>query len=214
MDARHVTRSLLLALALAGLSVAPGRALAACKIGKMAELPVTMTAMKPMLATKINGADAQFVVDSGAFYSLITPASAAAFNLKLRSAPFRITLAGIGGTSNAQITTVKDLTLANIPLTNIEFIVGGNDPGSGAIGFLGQNVLKVGDVEYDLANGAIRLMRVDDCRRTMMAYWVAPGQGYSVIDIGDTTPMEPHTTGTVYLNGKRIRALFDTGATT
>jgi predicted aspartyl protease len=214
MTAWHAARALLAALAVAGLPVVPGAALAKCTVGKMAELPVTMTAMKPMVAAKINGADALFVADSGAFYSLITPASAAAFNLELRSAPGRIMITGIGGTSNALLTTVKDFTLANIPLTNVDFIVGGNDPGSGAVGYLGQNVLKVGDVEYDLANGMIRLLRPQDCRRSMMAYWVQPSQSFSVIDIEDATPVEPHTQGVAYLNGKRIRVIFDTGATT
>jgi tetratricopeptide (TPR) repeat protein len=205
-------RSILAALVLFGLS--GPQAFAACKIGKLAELPVTMTHMKPMVSAKINGADALFVADSGAFYSLITPASAAAFNLEARSAPFLIMLEGIGGKSNALITTVKDFTLANIPLRDIEFIVGGNDPGSGAIGFLGQNVLKAGDVEYDLANGVIRLMHPDDCRRTMMAYWVQPSQAFSVIEIDDATAQTPHTTGLAYVNGKRVRVLFDTGAGT
>jgi tetratricopeptide (TPR) repeat protein len=209
------TRSFLAtALALAGVSAAPGLTLAKCTVGKIAELPVTMTAMKPLLAAKINGQDALFVADSGAFYSLITPASAAAYNLKTRAAPSRITLEGIGGTSNALITTVRDFTLADIPLTDIEFMVGGNDPGTGAIGYLGQNVLKVGDIEYDLANGIIRLLRPNDCRRSMMAYWVQPSQRFSVIDIDDATAINPHTTGVAYLNGKRIRVLFDTGATT
>jgi tetratricopeptide (TPR) repeat protein/predicted aspartyl protease len=207
-------RSFLVALALVAAAATSGLACAKCRIGKMAELPVTMTAMKPMVAAKINGADALFVADSGAFYSLITPASAAAFNLKTRATRFRLTIEGIGGTSNALITTVKEFTLADIPLTDIEFMVGGNDPGMGAIGFLGQNVLKVGDVEYDLANGVIRLMRPDDCRRTMMAYWVQPSQAFSVIDIDDATAVNPHTSGIAYLNGKRIRVMFDTGATT
>jgi tetratricopeptide (TPR) repeat protein len=204
-------RSVIAALVLLGLSV---QSLADCKIGKLAELPVTMTHMKPLVSAKINGADALFVVDSGAFFSLITPASAAAFNLKTRAAPFAITLEGIGGKSNAALATVNEFRLAGIPLTNVDFIVGGNDPGSGAIGFLGQNVLKAGDVEYDLANGVIRLMRPDDCRRAMMAYWIQPSQPYSVIEIADATLLQPHTTGVAYVNGKRVRVLFDTGAGT
>jgi tetratricopeptide (TPR) repeat protein len=204
-------RSATTALVLLGVSV---QSLAACKLGKLAELPVTMTHMKPLVAAQINGADALFVVDSGAFFSLIAPASAAAFNLKTRPAPFPITLEGIGGKSNASVTTVKDFTLASIPLKYIDFIVGGNDPGSGAIGFLGQNVLKAGDVEYDLANGVIRLMRPEDCRRATMAYWAQPSQAVSVIDIADATPLSPHTTGVAYVNDKRVRVMFDTGAGT
>ncbi|HEU4625481.1 MAG TPA: aspartyl protease family protein [Steroidobacteraceae bacterium] len=208
----HAARALVPALGLAGLMFVPAGALAKCSVGKIAELPVTMRAMKPLVSAKINGASALFVADSGAFYSLITPASAAAYDLELRSAPTPITISGIGGTSKALLTTVKNFTLADIPLSNVDFIVGGNDPGSGAIGYLGQNVLQVGDVEYDLANGVIRLMRPDDCRRAMMAYWVQPPQSFSVVDIKEGTPIEPHTRGVAYVNGKRIRVMFDTGA--
>ena len=41
-------------------------AAAECKLGKFAELPVTMTSLKPIVAAKINGEEAHFVADSGA----------------------------------------------------------------------------------------------------------------------------------------------------
>lgn len=50
-----------------------GVAAARCKVGLIAELPVTLNGMRPMITAKINGQDARFIVDSGAFFSLITP---------------------------------------------------------------------------------------------------------------------------------------------
>ncbi len=52
-------------------------AAAQCKLGIVAELPVTMAGREPLVDARINGADTRFIADSGAFYSLITPASAA-----------------------------------------------------------------------------------------------------------------------------------------
>lgn len=187
---------------------------AGCKVGKIAELAVTMNGMRPMITAKINGVDAQFIADSGAFFSLIAPASAAEYKLRTRPAPFHLMLQGVGGVTEAEVTTVKEFTLAGVPLHNIEFVVGGSQPGGGSVGLLGQNVLRIADVEYDLSNGAIRLMKPDGCSKTNMAYWAKEGDAYSVIDIAWATAGSPHTTGTAYINGAKIRVLFDTGAAT
>lgn len=187
---------------------------AGCKIGKIAELPVTMNGLRPMVTAKINGAEAQFIADSGAFFSLISPASAAEYKLRTQPAPFHLMIEGIGGRSEAQVTTVKEFTLAGVPIKDVQFVVGGSQPGAGAVGLLGQNVLRIADVEYDLSNGAIRLMKPDGCNKTIMAYWAKDGEAYSVIDIAWATSASPHTTSTAFLNGAKLRVLFDTGAAT
>jgi tetratricopeptide (TPR) repeat protein len=206
-------RGLLVAAMMLGLTVPPVRALAGCKLGTIADLPVTMAGLRPMVTAKINGTDALFIADSGAFYSMITPAAAAEFRLKLSPPPPNLNLRGIGGEVQTSVTTVKEFTLANRAIPHVEFIVGGSDPGSGAAGLLGQNVLGLADVEYDLANGAIRLMRAEDCRKTVLAYW-ATDKPYSVVDIDLATPISPHTISTAFINGTKIRVLFDTGAAT
>jgi tetratricopeptide (TPR) repeat protein/predicted aspartyl protease len=187
-----------------------------CKIGRIAELPVTMNGLRPMVDAKIDGKDARFIADSGAFYSLISPAAAAEYTLRVDPAPLNIRLKGIGGSARAEMTTVKAFTIAGATLKNVPFFVGGADMGSGAAGLLGQNVLRIADVEYDLSNGAIRLMKPESgCSKTsMMAYWTRPGDAYSLIDIAWATPEFPHTTSTAYLDGTKIRVLFDTGAAT
>jgi tetratricopeptide (TPR) repeat protein/predicted aspartyl protease len=190
-----------------------GSAAAACKLARLAELPVTMVDRKPMVTAKINGVEARFAVDSGAFFSVITPANAAEYQLKLHAAPAWIRVTGIGGETQVSMTTVKVFTLAGIPFPEVEFLVGGGEVGGGGVGVIGQNVLRLGDVEYDLAQGAIRLMREDDCRKTSMAYWARdPQVAVSVMDIEYATPQSPFTTGSAMLNGTKIRVMFDTGA--
>jgi predicted aspartyl protease len=205
-------RPWLVALIVLTLSGSPTRVFATCKVGILAELPVTMRGLRPLVSAKINGSEALFIADSGAFYSLITPAAAAQFKLQLRAAPYGFVLAGVGGEARAWLTTVKTFTLLDTPIANMEFIVGGNEL-EGAVGVLGQNVFRIADVEYDLARGAIRLMRPHDCRKATLAYWAA-SQPYSVVDIDPATPQSPHTTSFAYVNGARIRVLFDTGAPT
>ena len=46
-------------------------AAAKCKISKVVDLPITMNSLRPTIDVKINNRDAKFVLDSGAFYSMI-----------------------------------------------------------------------------------------------------------------------------------------------
>src|SRR3954470_10718471 len=167
----------------AGLVSSPLCAAGSCKSGMIAELPVTMNGMRPTISAKINGEDARFIVDSGAFFSLITGPAAAQYKLSVRDAPFNLLLEGIGGTSRADMATVKSFTLAGIPVRNAQFIVGGSAFGPNMAGLLGQNVLRIADVEYDLANGAIKLMKPDNCTKANMAYWAKVGDAYSEMEI-------------------------------
>jgi len=209
----HCVRICAVSLALVILSTLPPRAFASCKLGKMAELPITMSGSKPQLTAKINGEDAQFVADSGAFYSMMSEASASQYKLSLRPTRFGFYVTGVGGTVTPSIATVKVFTIAGVPIKNVEFLVGGSEVGgSASVGVLGQNFFRIGDTEYDLANGVIRLMHPDDCKHTNLAYWVKGTEDFSIVEIDSTTEVAPYTIGTAYVNGARVRVMFDTGA--
>jgi tetratricopeptide (TPR) repeat protein len=201
-------------LALVGLLLCAGTAAGEpCKLGRLAELPVTMENRLPLVHAAINGKDARFVADSGAFFSMLTPAAAKQFGLPLQFAE-GVLVEGVGGSTLASMTTVKTFTIFGMDLPKVPFYVFGNDVGGGAVGLLGQNVFRLGDVDYDLANGTINLLRAHgDCKKTALAYWAhAAGVTYSEIDIDSATLERPHTMGSAFLNGKRIRVMFDTGA--
>ncbi|MGA0603029.1 aspartyl protease family protein [Caulobacter sp. KR2-114] len=191
-----------------GLALAGGAAQAKCHVDQIAELPVTMSPNGPLVSARINGHDVQFVADSGAFYSLLSPGAAHDLGLKLEPAPFA-TLRGAGGETDVHLTTVKTFTLAGVNVSNVEFLVGGGEVGG--VGLMGQNVLGLADTEYDLAGGAIRLMKPVDCGDRLLAYWAGP-KPISTLRIEWPTPIAPHTFGEVWVNGVRMRAMFDTGA--
>ena len=193
-----------------------GAALGACKLAKFAEFPITMTNLRPLMMAKINDRDVQFLVDSGAFFSMLSGASAAELNLKTHMAPFGLYVTGLGGgATSVSVATVKEFTLAGVPIHDVDFLVGGSEIGSGSIGLLGQNILHIGDVEYDLGQGVVRLMKPEDCRKSVLAYWLSgTSQPYSVIDIEPTSRERFHTLGFASVNGSEIRVMFDTGAGT
>jgi tetratricopeptide (TPR) repeat protein/predicted aspartyl protease len=194
------------------LAICPLLASAKCQLAKLVDLPITMSGMRPTITAKINGADAQFALDSGAFYSMISSATAAQFQLRLRPAPYGLRVNGVGGSADTSLAVVKVFTLAGFPLHDVEFLVGGSEIGGGSVGLMGQNFLEKWDVEYDLARGVVRLFKAEDCKHTLLAYWTTPGQDVSMMDISYTTPLRPHTTGTAFINGAKIAVVFDTGA--
>ena len=173
-----------------------------------------MNSLRPTIDVKINDRDATFVLDSGAFYSIMSSATAAEYNLKTTPGPFGFKIIGVGGAADVDIATVKSFSYAGVTIKNVEFLVGGGEVGNGDAGLLGQNFLERFDVEYDLAKGMIRLFRTQDCEHTRLAYWLAPDQAYSFMPIDRIDPMHPHTIGVAYVNDHKIRVAFDTGAYT
>jgi tetratricopeptide (TPR) repeat protein len=200
---------------------------AACSL-KATELPVTMSGLRPLVPVKINGVPLYLIVDSGAFSSVLSAATAARLRLPYNAR--QVQLEGVAGDATAAATTVRQFAFAGSTWSDMRFLVGGTDPGGGAAGLLGQNVLHLTDIEYDFANGVIRLMRAEDCGHSPLAYW-ARTVPYSVIDTDPVIavsaptrrrrgltaerPSEPvieGVAGTAYLNGVKIRVLFDTGS--
>lgn len=205
-------RRLLILAALTALSGAQPAA-AKCSIAKVAELPVTMAGLRPLVAVKVNGQDTMLMADSGAFYSILTPQAAKRLGLKVEAMPFGYRLSGATGDLSTGVTKVKAFGIGPSTVPNIEFLVAGGEIGAEAAGVLGQNVLGAFDVEYDLANGVIRLFKTRDCGKTMLAYWAGQAP-VSIVDIRKTSAADPHIIAPVLLNGVRLQALFDTGAPT
>ncbi|WP_084581941.1 retroviral-like aspartic protease family protein [Sphingomonas azotifigens] len=180
-----------------------------CQFAKVAELKVTMKGLEPIVETTVNGKPAPFLLDSGAFYSLIPQPVARALDLPLSAAPPGFQLRGIGGSVNTQVARVAHFGLAGADIPNVEFLVGGSD--TGQTGLIGQNVLGLGDVEYDFPNGAVRLFRPKNCGKIAFAYWTE-GKPFFEIPIQSKEEARNHTVGTVELDGAKLKATFDTGA--
>jgi len=185
-----------------------------CEMRQVAELPIVMRGYQPTLAVKINGKDARFLLDSGAQFSMISAATAAEYGLKTASGFMNLKVKGIGGSQDARTAKVDQFSIGHVVVNDAQFMVGGSEVGPGLSGILGQNMLKNFEVEYDLGHGMVRLFQSKNCDNVMLAYWLAPNEVYSKVPILSVAESRAHTVGYAYINGKKIAAMFDSGAST
>lgn len=207
--AARLARALSLS-ALLGVAAMPA-AFAGCDITTM-EIPVRLVDHRPVATLVLNGVEVPMLVDSGAFFSVISPATATQLNLPLRPLPPGMRLSGHTGRIEAKRTVVEKVGLVGAELSNIPFIVGGNQLNAGIQGILGRNILSFADTEYDLAHGVVRLVfPKGDCADVNLAYWAGNAP---VISTALHTRLrgETHIYADAELNGRRVRALMDTGA--
>ena len=178
-------------------------------------IPVKIIDSRPVATLTLNGVEVRMLVDSGAFYSFLTPSTADELKLPRRMLPFGHHISGYTGGVEAQLTTVTKVGLSGVGLNRVDFVVGGSELGSGIRGILGRNILAVADTEYDLAHGVIRLVRPKgDCRQANLAYWA--GEAPVIEAAMDSSASDRDTAVLVpaRINGVKVSALMDTGAPT
>ena len=181
---------------------------ATCQLLKYGTLPVEMINGQPTTMVKINGADTRFVLDTGAYFNFMSRANALALRLRLQAAPMGYRMTGVGGSADAQLVDVKEFGILDTTLRNIEFLVGGTDMGSG---LLGADLLDAADLDVDLAHGKLTLFKADHCKKAVLAYWTKGS--YNVAEIEPShDPSDRRTFLNVTINGRRLRALLDSGA--
>ncbi len=201
------------ALVLALLLTMPLAARSGCRLGKF-EIPVAMAGTRAVATLHINGTAVPFTVDSGAFFSSVTDAAAEQLQLRVRRAPDGLRAYGLTGRVDFRLTEVAKLGFQNAEIPRIEFLVGGNEPGGGTMGLLGRNLLSWADAEYDIANGAIRIMVPDgdDCDQKGMAYW-AGSKPVAVAELRHSVRERfPAIKVRVKINDHTLMAVLDTGA--
>ncbi len=195
------------------LFIPAGDAGAKCTLSQIVQLPITMDGMQPLVPVKFNGTEAFLQLASGSDYSLVTTSKAIELHLDVEHDRRVAGLVNMtGGLTRVDVTTVADFALAGVSVPKVEFLVGPISVSARAAGFMGQNVLGLADVEYDLGNGVLRYMKPEECGDEELAYWAA-GKPYSSADIDAHTRKSPWLLGWAYINGVKIRIKFDTAFT-
>ncbi|WP_068090010.1 aspartyl protease family protein [Novosphingobium rosa] len=208
---RGFARMMMVALLTSGVGVSSAYA-ADCTAASYGTLPVEMIGGRATTMVKINGKDMRFILDTGAFFSIMSRATAQGLGLPLQMTPPGFYIQGIGGKADASIATVRDFGILGANLHNIQFLVGGSDAGTG---LLGSNLLNIFDLDADLSQGKATLIRTSGCgSKASLAYWAKDGNYNEAPLLSPKTEHDRSSRVTVFVNGKPVIAELDTGATT
>jgi clan AA aspartic protease (TIGR02281 family) len=178
-----------------------------CHLGKFGSLPVEMVGLRAKVPAKVNGRSTHFILDTGAFFSMMSGASAAALGVEPAPASRNLKLTGVGGDVKAKQAFIDDLHIPGLSMDNAPFLIGGTDAGEA---LLGANLLEQFDLEIDLAHGKVALFRETQCDSAPLAYWAKES---NVVDLEPSeNPYDRRTFLAVTINGATLRALLDSGA--
>jgi hypothetical protein len=208
-----LTRRLALGAAGAGLF---GRfAIAACDVQERASVGLTLARGLVLVPVEIDGAQASFVLDTGAARSVVTEAAVKRLGLA-RDPWVGTTMSGIGGITRRPNVVTRSFSLGGVPLvrqtlhgdTSLTVAQVPSASGSGPLidGLLGRDYLSVFDLDLNLPERRLTLFQVGGCTGRFLPWQ----QGY--IAIPATMPTESALMLAVDVDGVRLRALLDTGA--
>ncbi len=199
--------------ALLSILILPSVAVSAqCDLRKVAELPVVMHGarrLRPVVAATIDGVDANLIFDSGGALDMLFQASTPRLRLHPQAPPPGFQMRSFGQTVQAQVTRAGNMAFGGIEVAPADFVVTDGFVGEGIDGLLGQAAMANYDVEFDLADGVIRLFAPVGCESSNLAYWAGP-QRVSVVEL-EPFREAARPFGQVKVNGVLLRALFDSG---
>ncbi len=158
----------------------------------------------PIISIGIDGQPRKFLLDTGGFWSLISPNIIAAYKPTTAGLSGRLGLQGLPLDKSVKI---HDLGLGNALFHGIEFYVAPPSYGLGD-GTLGANWLQNFDVEIDPVKNTASFFSHDHCEGNVV-YW--PHQDLAIIPF-DSDRMQEQISLTLTLAGKEIKAIIDTGS--
>ena len=197
------------ALTAALLFLAPTAASADCKLLQIAEFHADVLRGVPIISGQINGQPIKILIDSGSAASIVIRNSAKRLGL----AEGRVTgsrMYGLGGSTETGTVMIKQLKVDNYATTDLEFRVAGAPADKFPFDLiLGDDFLSKADVEFDLADGFIRMFKPQGCAPAQLVYW---GKPYSQAVLLPSPNVAPATQAEVLLNGRKFTGTLDTGA--
>ena len=189
----------------------PKFAIAECTLRTM-ELPVQVIDQRGIATVTINGVQVPLMVNTGAFYSSLTPEAAERLQLHVIDAPITLNVRGLTGRVDERVAKVDKLQILQGDISGIDFLVGGHAR-RGTMGVMGRNILSFSDTEYDLVHGVIRFVRHDgECSNTNIAYWAQGGPVTELRLQRSNAKFSPAIEAVASINGQNLRVEFDTGA--
>jgi predicted aspartyl protease len=162
----------------------------------------------PVVPVSVAGKPKEFIVDTGAYVSVLFPPVVAELGLTRRNIALRI-IGADGRSSNAAV-RVPEFAIGRLRAADVSFMVGtGKDRGEsgGAAGYLGPEILQTYDVDFDFGAGKFNLIDPNHCEGQVV-YW--PARAVAVVPFRLDSNF--HIVFPATIDGKRVDAMLDTGA--
>ena len=135
---------------------------------RQASLPFNIVNGHIVIVVMINGTPKHFLIDTGAFYSILSPEAAADLHMTTYDLGMNATITGIGGKEAERYTVADTLTFGQMQATHVRLFLG--PTGKGEDGILGPEWLRNFDLDIDFPNKVLNLFRPHPCR-DHVAYW-------------------------------------------
>jgi predicted aspartyl protease len=190
-----------------GTVVGGAAAQAECRIKMLGEFPLTQNHGRPWIKATINGQDARLLADTGAFTTSISSGDAARIGVASGMVQ-GLSVYGVGGKTAAKATTL-DYRVGKTELKESTLVLDGEASHDLPRAIWGRDLLMQHDLEFDLANHALRILQPEGCQAAQLIYWNKP---YSQAKLQSDGSDRSEILIDVMLNGHVIPALLDSGA--
>jgi predicted aspartyl protease len=197
------TAAAAIGLALAGSAAA---AESKCKVTRIAEWPLRAESYRPVFDGAINGQKVGILIDTGSAMSFVRRSEAVRLGLTRYETPGTRVI-GMGGETHAESVHIDEFRIGQGVRKGWEVLVAGEHGfSSDTAVILGDDYFQRVDVEFDLANNAVRLYETRDCGGVSLAYWATEPAGEVPIEAGSRIWLS------IAINGKPVRAELDSGS--
>jgi predicted aspartyl protease len=182
---------------------------ATCTLGAVAVLPVRMQHGSIVMQVDINGQQANLILDTGAFATVLTPEAAS--RLGVRMAQLDSDTQGVGGVQHTYRGTAAHMRVGNMKADGMELagsqMLAASGPG-GVDGLFGMNMMAAYDIDLDLAGQHAILFEADGNCRTPTVALAQPLYDVPLVSITHNRQADID----IVINGKPLRAVVDSGA--
>lgn len=181
---------------------------AGCRATPVGDLPMRIERGALVVPVALGRLPVLMILDTGAERTILEPNLAR--ELGFRENPTRITrLYGVGGIMPPRAdVTVPELTFGDLRYSQLDVALGDaplHGPGTPVAGLVGADVFGLLDMDFDFAGGRLSLYRGASCGQPMA--WSQQVPPVPITLHGRLTVVE------VVLDGTRLNAVIDTGAT-
>lgn len=180
-----------------------------CTLKLVNTIPLTMTddGFAALVPVTINGKDRMFLLDTGGAATQLSEDTIKDLGLRIQES--NVKLLNLGGDAAQGLVRLDTFAIGRLQERNAELLVspfrfGGNPP---VAGILAADYMARYDLEFNFADGKLNYISPQHCPGKVV-YWNAPA-----IAVVPMKFIDHHLRIDVELNGRKFRAILDTGAT-